>query len=97
MATPLRMPDLGTVEGDVVLVRWLKAEGDAVALGEPLFEVETDKGPASFYLRWSQDRAVDYGQRGKVLISLENNRYLIPDLEKLTPSERTEFQRYIYW
>ena len=54
-------------------------------------------GKASFYLRWSQDRAVDYGQRGKVLISLENNRYLIPDLEKLTPSERTEFQRYIYW
>jgi pyruvate dehydrogenase E2 component (dihydrolipoamide acetyltransferase) len=44
MATPLRMPDLGTVEGEVTLVRWLKAEGDAVALGEPLFEVETDKG-----------------------------------------------------
>jgi pyruvate dehydrogenase E2 component (dihydrolipoamide acetyltransferase) len=44
MATPLRMPDLGTVEGDVTLVRWLKAEGDEVSLGEPLFEVETDKG-----------------------------------------------------
>jgi pyruvate/2-oxoglutarate dehydrogenase complex dihydrolipoamide acyltransferase (E2) component len=44
MATPLRMPDLGTVEGNVILVRWLKKEGDAVALGEPLFEVETDKG-----------------------------------------------------
>ena len=44
MATPLRMPDLGTVEGVVTLVRWLKAEGDTVALGEPLFEVETDKG-----------------------------------------------------
>jgi pyruvate dehydrogenase E2 component (dihydrolipoamide acetyltransferase) len=44
MATPLRMPDLGTVEGNVTLVRWLKAEGDTVALGEPLFEVETDKG-----------------------------------------------------
>jgi pyruvate dehydrogenase E2 component (dihydrolipoamide acetyltransferase) len=38
------MPDLGTVEGEVTLVRWLKAEGDTVALGEPLFEVETDKG-----------------------------------------------------
>jgi hypothetical protein len=48
-------------------------------------------------MRWSQDRAVDYGQRGKVLISLENNRYLIPDLDKLTTHERTEFQRYIYW
>jgi len=44
MAVPLRMPDLGTVEGRVTLVRWLKSEGDAVALGEPLFEVETDKG-----------------------------------------------------
>jgi pyruvate dehydrogenase E2 component (dihydrolipoamide acetyltransferase) len=42
--TTLRMPDLGTVEGSVTLVRWLKREGDAVALGEPLFEVETDKG-----------------------------------------------------
>ncbi len=44
MATPLRMPDMGTVEGDVTLVRWLKAEGDIVSVGEPLFEVETDKG-----------------------------------------------------
>ena len=42
--TTLRMPDLGTVEGSVTLVRWLKQEGDTVALGEPLFEVETDKG-----------------------------------------------------
>ena len=61
------------------------------------FEVDTDKGPVSFYMRWSQDRAVDYGQRGKVLMDLDNNRYLIPDLEKLTPRERSEFQRYIYW
>ena len=42
--TTLRMPDLGTVEGTVTLVRWLKRAGDHVALGEPLFEVETDKG-----------------------------------------------------
>ena len=60
-------------------------------------EVDTDKGPKSFYMRWSQDRAVDYGQRGKVLMDLENNRYLIPDMEKLTLKERSEFQRYIYW
>jgi pyruvate dehydrogenase E2 component (dihydrolipoamide acetyltransferase) len=42
--TTLRMPDLGTVEGSVTLVRWLRRVGDAVALGEPLFEAETDKG-----------------------------------------------------
>jgi pyruvate/2-oxoglutarate dehydrogenase complex dihydrolipoamide acyltransferase (E2) component len=33
MEWPLRMPDLGTVEGNVTLVRWLTAEGDTVALG----------------------------------------------------------------
>ncbi len=44
MATPIRMPDIGTVEGDVLLSRWLKEEGDPVAFGEPLLEVETDKG-----------------------------------------------------
>jgi pyruvate dehydrogenase E2 component (dihydrolipoamide acetyltransferase) len=44
MPAALRMPDIGTVEGEVTLVRWLKSEGDTVALGEPLFEVETDKG-----------------------------------------------------
>ena len=44
MATELRMPDLGTVEGSVTLVRWLKEEGDTIAFGEPLFEAETDKG-----------------------------------------------------
>jgi hypothetical protein len=61
------------------------------------FDVETDKGPVSFFMRWSQDRAVDYGRHGKVIIDLERNRYLIPDLGKLSPRERDEFQRYIYW
>lgn len=61
------------------------------------FDVETDKGPVSFYMRWSHDRAVDYGQSGKVIIDLENNRYLIPNLDKLTAWERSEFQRYVYW
>ena len=60
-------------------------------------EVSTDKGDASFFMRWTQDRAVDYGQTGKVLIDVDGNRYLIPDLEALPPRERVEFQRYIYW
>lgn len=59
--------------------------------------VETDKGPASFLVRWSYDRAVNYGRRGKILIDLDENRYLIPDVRKLSARERNEFQRYIYW
>lgn len=62
-----------------------------------LFDVETDKGPRNFFMRWATDRAVDYGRKGKVLIDLDNNRYLIPDIEKLTPTERSDFTRYIYW
>jgi pyruvate dehydrogenase E2 component (dihydrolipoamide acetyltransferase) len=44
MNKEIRMPDVGTVENQVKLVRWLKAVGESVELGEPLFEVETDKG-----------------------------------------------------
>jgi len=60
-------------------------------------DVDTDKGPLSFTMRWATDRAVDYGRLGKVLLDVDENRYLIPDLEKLSPRERADFQRYIYW
>ncbi len=44
MAAPIRMPDLGTVESELTIARWLKAPGETVAAGEALLEVETDKG-----------------------------------------------------
>jgi pyruvate dehydrogenase E2 component (dihydrolipoamide acetyltransferase) len=37
------MPALGMAQDTGKVVRWLKAEGDAVTKGEPLLEVETDK------------------------------------------------------
>lgn len=60
-------------------------------------EVDTDKGPVNFMMRYQVDRAVDYGRRGKILMDVDENRYLIPDLDAMDPSERQEFQRYIYW
>lgn len=60
-------------------------------------EVETDKGRVSFLMRWQQDRAVDYGRNGKVLLDVDENRYLIPDVEQLSASERNDFTRIIYW
>ncbi|MBM4017161.1 MAG: DUF1854 domain-containing protein [Planctomycetes bacterium] len=60
-------------------------------------DVQTDKGPADILIPWRHDRAFDYGRRGKVLIDVEGNRYLIPDLEELPVRQREEFQRYIYW
>ncbi|HUS91405.1 MAG TPA: DUF1854 domain-containing protein [Phycisphaerae bacterium] len=60
-------------------------------------DVETDKGHIDFLMRWKTDRAVDYGRRGKVLIDVSENRYLIPDLAALTPKEQQDFRRIIYW
>jgi pyruvate/2-oxoglutarate dehydrogenase complex dihydrolipoamide acyltransferase (E2) component len=37
------MPALGQSSDELRLVGWLKSEGDDVAEGEPLFEVESDK------------------------------------------------------
>ena len=61
------------------------------------FDVQTDKGPAEFMMRWQHDRAVDYGRQGKILLDVDDNRYLIPDLDSLSQHERDDFLRYVYW
>jgi pyruvate dehydrogenase E2 component (dihydrolipoamide acetyltransferase) len=57
MATEVLVPPLGQTVDTVVLVTWYKNEGEAVAQGDPLFAIETDKAtldveaPASGVLR----------------------------------------------
>ena len=43
MATEIKLPRLGQGMESGVIVRWLKQEGEAVAKGEPLYELDTDK------------------------------------------------------
>ncbi len=43
MATEVKLPRLGQGMESGTIVRWLKAEGDRVEKGEPLYEVDTDK------------------------------------------------------
>jgi pyruvate dehydrogenase E2 component (dihydrolipoamide acetyltransferase) len=43
MATNVIMPALGMAQDTAILVQWLKQEGDTVAKGEPLAEIQTDK------------------------------------------------------
>ena len=43
MIQAVRMPPLGTTSDELRIVAWRKAEGEAVAAGEPLLDVETDK------------------------------------------------------
>ena len=44
MAEDVIMPALGMSQETGVLLQWLKSEGELVAEGEPLMEIETDKG-----------------------------------------------------
>ncbi|HKC77647.1 MAG TPA: biotin/lipoyl-containing protein, partial [Gaiellaceae bacterium] len=43
MATEVILPRLGQGMESGTIVRWLKSEGEPVAKGEPLFELDTDK------------------------------------------------------
>jgi pyruvate dehydrogenase E2 component (dihydrolipoamide acetyltransferase) len=43
MATNVIMPALGVAQQTGTLLKWLKTEGQSVAKGEPLMEIETDK------------------------------------------------------
>jgi pyruvate dehydrogenase E2 component (dihydrolipoamide acetyltransferase) len=43
MARLILMPRPGQMTEECTLLTWLKAEGDPVATGDVLFEIETDK------------------------------------------------------
>ena len=43
MEKEIKMPKLRPEMKEGVLCAWLKEEGDRVSVGEPVFEIETDK------------------------------------------------------
>lgn len=44
--TDIVVPKWGLTTDEVILIEWLKAVGDTVAIDEPVAEVETDKTDA---------------------------------------------------
>jgi ATP-binding cassette subfamily B protein len=66
-------------------------------MGHLTISARTEHGPRRFTMRWSQSHVQDFGERGKVLVDLDDNRYLVPDVEALPPKECDLFQRYVYW
>ena len=61
MAVELKMPALSPTMEEGTLAKWLVSEGDTVAAGDILAEIETDKATMEF-------EAVDEGRIGKILI-----------------------------
>ena len=62
MATKILMPALSPTMEEGTLTQWLVKEGDSVASGDILAEIETDKATMEF-------EAVDEGVIGKLLVS----------------------------
>ena len=62
MATEVLMPALSPTMEEGTLAKWLVKEGDEVASGDILAEIETDKATMEF-------EAVDEGIIGKILIA----------------------------
>ena len=40
---------------------------------------------------------MDYGATGKLLLDVDDNRYLLADVEALPAWQRNLFRRYVYW
>jgi ATP-binding cassette subfamily B protein len=72
-------------------------ESIRLELGHLHCDVRTPHGPKQFTMRWSQSQVQDFGDRGKMLLDLDDNRFLVPDVEALPPKERELFQRFVYW
>jgi energy-coupling factor transporter ATP-binding protein EcfA2 len=72
-------------------------ESITLELGHLHCDVRTPHGPKRFTMRWSQSQVQDFGDRGKMLLDLDDNRFLVPDVDALPAKERELFQRFVYW
>ena len=61
MPTPITMPALSPTMTEGTLAKWLKAEGDTVASGDVIAEIETDKATMEI-------EAIDDGTLGRIVV-----------------------------
>lgn len=61
------------------------------------FAVETQRGRQEFMMPWRHDRAEDFGTGGKVLLDVNDNRFIVPDVQALPAKDQRRFTNYIYW
>ena len=68
-----------------------------LAHGYLQFDIDADGGRSRFTLRWSGENAADFGERGKLLVDTEGNRWVVEDVEALPAPDRERFVQHIYW
>src|SRR5207248_2106692 len=96
MATDVILPALGMSQETGKIVQWLKAEGEQVAMGEPLAEIETDKAtveieaPADGMLAHVSATAGDDVPVGRVIASILAPEEVSPGDVAGTPPQAVE-------
>jgi ABC-type multidrug transport system ATPase subunit len=80
-----------------LLRKILRVKKNQLESGYLNLEVETDRGPSKFTMRWTQGQALDYSENGKLLIDTCENRYVVEDVDALPAEDRERFLQYIYW
>ncbi|MCC6605715.1 MAG: 2-oxo acid dehydrogenase subunit E2 [Anaerolineae bacterium] len=87
MATPIIMPKFSMTQEEGIVAAWLVAEGETVAKGDPIMEVETDK--VTMEVEAPEDgvlRGVLVGE-GDVVPVTEIIAYIVPPGEAWTPPQ----------
>ena len=62
-----------------------------------LFDVDTLQGRRQFEMCWRHDRAQNLGRRGRVLLDVHNNRFVVEDMTALPKEDWEKLTHYIYW
>ena len=95
MAKDVIMPALGMAQETGTLLRWFKSPGEAVAKGEPLMEVETDKAtveveaPASGILTNVAAQAGDVIPVGRAIAIILGPGEMAPPLQTVAGATRS--------
>jgi ATP-binding cassette subfamily B protein len=58
---------------------------------------KTDLGTVDFILRYQPDSAPEFGKTGRMLMDVEDNLYVIPDVNQLSDHAKSILNRYVYW
>lgn len=77
--------------------RILRVRKNQLESGYLTMDVETDRGPCTLTMRWTQSQALEYSENGKLLIDTCENRYVVEDVHALPAEDRERFPQFIYW
>jgi ATP-binding cassette, subfamily B, bacterial len=68
-----------------------------LSVGLLTLDVGTESGRKRFVMRSNQASVHDYGRNGKILTDVDDNLWLIRNLDDLPKGQRSMFQRFVYW